>query len=304
MTRSIATAVVLALGCGRGGDPLEEAEHIAGWANASSAFGVYSLAHEPLGVANQAFSFDDPACPTVSDDGTTVVVTGGCEDSDGRAWAGEVTVLRRDDGWDLDFDGFGDDRFGGMARTSGIFELDELGEDAYSFLAYLDRDGGIESHISYSGRVEGGYDGPTVWNGSGSVSRDGVVINSGEIDAETVNQVRDNEVCPGEGVSGTTTMTSPEHTVVITYDGESDCDDDDAARWSLDGEDQGLVTGVTCSAGGPAGPFAALLVLLLALAISRGRRAGRGPAGRGGRRRRPAARACAPCAAGSSRRCS
>ena len=270
MTRSLA-ALLLALGCGGGGDPLEDAQHIAGWANSSSAFGVYTMAHEPLAFANQAFSFNDPSCPATSDDGTTVVITGGCEDSEGRAWAGEVTVQRRDGGWDLDLHGFGDDRFGGMARTSGRFEFNELGETAYSFLAYLDRDGGIESHISYNGRVEGGYQGPTVWNGRGSVSRDGVVINSGEIDAETVDQVRDDELCPGEGVSGTTTMVSSAHTVVISYDGETDCDEDDAARWSLDGEDKGLVTGVTCSAGGPAGAGAALLVFLLAASLPRRR---------------------------------
>jgi len=270
MTRFPAV-LLLALGCGGGGDPLEDVDHIAGWANSSSAFGVYSLAHEPLGVANQAFSFEDPSCPATSDDGTTAIITGGCEDSEGRTWAGEVTVLRRAGGWSLTFDGFGDDRFDGMARVTGTFEFDEEGEDFYSFEADFDRDGGIESHTLYSGTVEGGYQGATVWNGSGQVSRDGIVINSGSVDAETVDQIRDNEVCPGEGVSGSTTMTSPEHVVVITYDGDTDCDEDDAARWALDGEDQGLVTGVTCSAGGPAGAGAGLLLFLLAASLRRRR---------------------------------
>ena len=270
MTRSLA-ALLLALGCGGGGDPLEDADHIAGWANASSAFGVYTIAHEPLAFANQAFSFNDPGCPATSDDGTTVVITGECEDSEGRAWAGEVTVLRRAGGWSLTFDGFGDDRWSGMARVTGSFEVDEEGDSFHSFEADVDIDSGIESHTAYSGTVEGGYQGPTVWNGSGRVSRDGITINSGSVDAETVDQVRDGELCPGEGVSGTTTMVSPEHEVVISYDGDTDCDEDDAARWSLDGEDQGLVTGVTCSAGGPAGAGSALLLLLLAVSLRRRR---------------------------------
>ncbi len=269
MKRSIAAAALLLVGCKASGDPLERPEDIAGWANNASALGVYSLAHEPLGFANDAYSFADPDCPATTDDGTTVVIIGGCTDSDGRAWDGEVEVVRRDGGWSLSFDGFGDDRFGGMARVTGSFEMDEVEPDLHSFDADLDRDGGIESRVVYSGTVEGGYEGATVWNGSGNVSRNGITINSGAVDAETVDQVRDGEACPGEGLSGTTTMISDEHTVVINYDGDTDCDDDDAARWSLDGEDQGLVKGVTCTAGGPAGAASALLLLLLLALLRR-----------------------------------
>ncbi len=271
VTRLISVAALVAVGCGGGGDPLESSDDVAGWANSASALGVYTLAHEPLGFANGAFTFADPDCPATSDDDTTVIITGGCEDSQGRAWDGEVAVARRAGGWSLTFDGFGDDRFGGMARVTGSFEVDQQSDDLHAFDADLQRDGGIETRILYSGTVAGGYDGPTVWNGSGSVSRDGVTINSGAVDAETVDQVRDDEVCPGEGVSGTTIMTSDSHTVVISYDGDTDCDDDDAARWSLDGEDQGLVTGVTCSTGGPAATGSAFLVLIAAAALRRRR---------------------------------
>ena len=301
----ILTCPLLVIACGGGGDPFEDGEDVAGWANSASAFGVYSLAHEPLGFSNEAFTFADAACPATSDDGTTVVISGGCEDSDGRAWDGEVTVVRREGGWSLTFDGFGDDRFGGMALVTGSFEVDRQAEDLHSFDADLERSGGIETRIVYSGTVTGGYQGPTVWNGSGSVSRDGITINSGAVNAVTDDQLRDNEICPGEGVSGSTTLTSDEHTVVVTYDGDTDCDEDDSARWSRDGEDQGLVQGVTCSASGPAGGGApAALLVLLALAISRVPRAGRGPVRPADRRRPPAARASAPSAGGSSRRCS
>lgn len=301
MVTRLIPAALLAAACGGGGDPFEDGDDVAGWANAASAVGVFTIAHEPLGLANGAYGFPDPACPAADDDGTTLVLTGGCEDSSGRGWEGQVTVLRREDGWSLTFDGFGDDRFGGMARVTGTFEIDRVAEDLHSFEADVDRDGGVETRIVYSGTVAGGYEGPTVWNGAGRVSRDGVTIHSGAVDAETVDQVRDDDACPGEGMSGTTTMSSDEHTVVISYDGETDCDQEDAARWSLDGEDQGLVEGVTCAAGGSAGGAPALLVLV---ALLRARRAARAPARRAARRRPPAARACAPSAGGSSRRCS
>lgn len=271
--RSLAVAAgLLSAGCAaEGGDPLERPEDIAGWVNEASALGVYSNAHEPLGVANGAFTYVDPACPATADDGTLFVVTGDCQDARGRTWAGEVTVTRGEGSWRLDFDGFGDDRFGGMAALSGSFTIEEQGEDLHAFEADLERDGGIVTRIRYSGTVAGGYDRETVWNGAGTVTRRGVTINSGSVHAETVDQRRDDEVCAGEGLSGTTSMTSEEHTVVVTYDGATDCDDDDAARWSLDGADQGLVTGVTCSAAGPAGTGPALL-LLLALALLTPRR--------------------------------
>lgn len=262
-------AALLTTGCGGGGDPLERPEDIAGWANAASALGVYTSAHEPLGLANGAFAYPDPACPASEDDGTTLVITGGCTDSSERTFDGEVTVARGEGRWTLTFDAFGDDRFGGMARVSGTFTVVEEGQDLYSFAADLDGDGGIETRTRYSGTVAGGYQTTTVWNGSGTIAREGITINSGAVDAETVDQRRDDDVCPGEGLSGTTSMTSDEHTVVIAYDGETDCDEDDAARWSLDGEDQGLVSGVTCSAGGSAGATGALLLLLLALWLRR-----------------------------------
>jgi hypothetical protein len=67
-------------------------------------------------------------------------------------------------------------------------------------------------------------------------------------------------------------MVSNEHTVVITYDGATDCDDDDSARWSRDGEDQGLVAGVTCSLGGGQTTCAGTIALVVAVILLAGRR--------------------------------
>jgi len=60
-------------------------------------------------------------------------------------------------------------------------------------------------------------------------------------------------VCAGQGASGTTKLTSNGHEVVIAYDGATDCDADAAAHWSRDGEDMGVIKGISCSTGGGAG---------------------------------------------------
>jgi hypothetical protein len=68
-------------------------------------------------------------------------------------------------------------------------------------------------------------------------------------------------------------MVSDEHTVVISYDGETDCDDDDAARWSRDGQDQGLVTGVSCAVtGNRAGLVQTVFLLALSIGAAARRR--------------------------------
>jgi hypothetical protein len=253
LSRSACAFAVLLCACQ--GDPLESADDVAGWANTASALAVYTHGYEPLAFADGEISFDDPTCPATTDDGMTVTIAGdGCESSEGEFWFGSATVVRTPGRWILTLDTYGKGQdAAGSSRTTGIFDVIELDVDRYSFDVDLYQNGGIDTDIVYSGTVEGTYDGPTVWNGEGSVRREGVTIDSGTVEAVTVDQLRDNDICPGEGVSGTTTLVSDEHTVVITYDGATDCDDDSAARWSLDGADQGLVTGVVCAIGAPSG---------------------------------------------------
>jgi hypothetical protein len=277
-----ACAAVLLAACGGDQDPLESPEMIAGWANAASALGVFSLGHEPLSFADGQSSFPDPACPATSDDGTTVTITGNdCVDSDGTIWLGSATVVRTGAGdRSLAVDGYGKtgdpDIF---SVVTGTFEVTEIGADLHEFVVDVGEHGGVASAILYTGTVQGTYGARTRWNGSGSVARSGGAIINGAVDATTVDQLRDDAACSLESLSGTTTMVSPEHTVVITYDGDTDCDDDNSARWSLDGVDQGLVTGVVCAIGRPgrgasSGAGAGLLLLALAcLGVTlRGRR--------------------------------
>ncbi|HTL33401.1 MAG TPA: hypothetical protein VL326_09760 [Kofleriaceae bacterium] len=243
--------LVSLVGC-TDGDPLSEDKHVAGWANSSSALGVFSIGYEPLGFADGEFHFDDPACPVTSDDGTTVTIHGGCKDSKGTTWAGTATLVRDGSARHITFDSYGNDALLGMEKTTGRFDVTESGT-GHAFDVDLRRSGGIETTIRYTGTVVGDYQGRTVWNGSGHITRDGITINSGSVDAVTVDAVRDDAVCAGQGASGTTKMTSNEHEVVIAYDGATDCDPDAAARWMRDGEDMGMIKGISCSTGSPTG---------------------------------------------------
>jgi MYXO-CTERM domain-containing protein len=246
-------------------DPLSEQKHVAGWANSSSALGVFAIGYEPLGVADGVHQFDDPTCPATSDDGTTVTIRGGCKDSKGTNWAGTATVVRDGAARHITLDGYGNDAILGMERTTGRFDVTEIDSTTHMFDVNVRRSGGIETTVEYTGTVKGAYQGRTVWNGSGHITRDGITINSGSIDAVTVDAVRDDAVCGGQGASGTTTLTSAEHEVVIAYDGATDCDPDAAAHWMRDGKDMGVITGISCSTGGGAGfgviGFALALVL-------------------------------------------
>ena len=268
-TLSLSIIAVLA-GCHV--DPLSPDENIAGWANTASAVGVFTTGYEPLAFAERQLAFADPACPSTADDGTTVNIAGECVDADGIEWFGAATVVRGAAGaLTLTLDGYGNDAILGPERAFGTITVRELAADHHAFDVDLVRRGGLTTDVAYSGTVRGGATGPTTWNGSGTISRNGDFFDGGTIEATTVDQVRDGSICPGEGISGRTTMTSEEHTVEIQYDGATDCDADNAARWSRDGEDQGTIDGVTCSAGGPGG-LGALALVVLATCVARRRR--------------------------------
>jgi len=244
--------LVSLVGC-TNGDPLSEDKHIAGWANASSALGVFAIGYEPLGFADGAHQFEDPACPATADDGTTVTITGGCKDSKGTTWAGKATVVRDGNARHITFNAYGNDSFVGMQHTTGTFDVVETDSTHSTFEVDIRQTEGIETSIQYSGTVTGSYQGRTVWNGSGHISREGFTINSGSVDAVTVDEVRDDAICGGQGASGTTKMTSDEHEVVIAYDGATDCDPDAAAHWMRDGKEMGVIKGISCSTGSPTG---------------------------------------------------
>jgi hypothetical protein len=226
---------------------LEDPENVRVWANAASAYAVYGNVYQLFAVADGNQHFPDPRCPAVEDDGTTLTATGGCEATDGASWVGSAEVVRSADGdRALTLSDFGtkDD------VTQGDAHLRVVADAITDFDVNLTRTGGIVTTIEYDGRVEGSYGTPTIWNGSGTVTRDGVVAPNGTVDVTTTDEVVDNDVCAGQPVSGNTTIhNEADETVVVTYDGAVDCDDEEAANFSLDGEPQGKITGIACSLG-------------------------------------------------------
>jgi hypothetical protein len=236
-------------------DSLDNADNVRTWAITASAVAVYSHAHTPVSFADGRRSFNDTTCPTTTDDGTTVTIAGDCTDSSGTQWLGSATVARTATGDSTltvdEFGSFGDPNL--RATTTGKVAFRRLGQSLQEFDADLVRKGGLTTTITYLGRVEGNYDTRTVWNGSGEVERQGLVAPTGVISATTVNETVDNSVCSGQPVSGQTTINTSTQTAVVSYDGATDCDADDAARWSVDGEDRGLITGISCQAAAPGG---------------------------------------------------
>ena len=264
MRIALCTTIVLAISA-CGGDsgekftpapPFDKAEDVSVWATNASAVGVYQHVYQPIAMADGEQSFADPACPVVEDDGTTWTASGDCTASDGEEFTGTVTIVRDGASRSLTFDAF--------QGNDGSFELREVEAGRYEFDADLDI-GGF-TFIEYMGSVQGGYDQRTLWNGSGTVKRDGFFAPNGEVEASTIDEVVDNDICAGQPVSGRTTLESGEDTAVITYDGETDCDDEKKAILTVNDEDRGFVSDINCSLrqrpGGGAGGLAIALIVL------------------------------------------
>ena len=240
---------VLLAGCASESGSLDDADDVRVWATTASALAVYSQFHGPFSFADGQSTFADPACPATTDDGTTLEISGGCVDNDAREWIGSATVVRAANGErTITFDGYGSfDDPDLRAEQSGTVEVRLVAAAQREFDVALVREGGLTTTFYYAGHVEGDYDTATVWSGEGTVERDGLVAPTGTVHASTVDERVDDAVCSGQPVSGETTLSIGGRTAVITYDGETDCDGDQAARYSVDGEDRGMITGINCS---------------------------------------------------------
>ena len=267
-------ALVVLSSCTGPGDPFADAEETARWANAASAVGAWTRVHDPVAIALGEHSYADPECPVVEDDGTTMTVTGDCTDSEGEIWTGELIVTRRG-GRDLDLSfedfGHGDDEMF-IATTDGEASVREVGTDRYEYELDLVTDSGVVTITEYSGSVEGDFGAPTTWNGSGKIRREGILPPTGTIRAATEDQRLDDSICGNQAVSGTTTLMDNGHTAVIEYDGKDDCDEEQAAKWSVDGTDRGKIEGISCAVTGDTRTGPALCSLLLVVFGLRRRR--------------------------------
>jgi hypothetical protein len=245
--------------------PFAETKDVQTWANSASALGVYANVYQELSVADGNETYADPSCPTVTDDGTTWTAHGDCTDSDGRKWNGQASIVREGDDRVLTLDGF--------QGNDGTLNLHQVEADLHEFEANLVI-GGVTT-IDYVGSVQGGYSGPTLWNGNGHVERQGVIAPNGAVDASTLDERVDNDVCAGQAVAGQTTLKSGSDEAVITYDGESDCDKAQAAQLSVNGEERGLIEGISCAVVAPGAPTRGAAGVLSCLALGLLRRRAR-----------------------------
>lgn len=232
----------------------------------------------------------DPVCPMVTRSASETVIEGGCTDDQGVEWFGRAVLPPSEEGTETPpngtatYDGFGSERPSGCATNPGAtitqitdgtvqfsssltsltFEVDLVlhGSGTDSDCETNESDVGIE----YSGSAAIGGEAST-WNGSGRIGAD----RFGRYDVRTDDEVLNDSVCDSEALSGSTTVTGSD-VAVFTYDGATDCDMESTVTWTLNGEDQGELQGVACSAS-PGRGVSWIAIAALALALVRWRRA-------------------------------
>ena len=264
MSWGAATLALGLAGCGSSAEPIHEMDGARAWANRSSAVGVWSRVHDIVGAGNRRDPFRDPECPAITEEGDTVTVTTDCAANDGEIWTGSATIVhdRASGDQDVTIESFGHSSDPGLiAVLSGTVTIRAQPDGTSAFEVDLVNDAPFEgvTTIDYAGTVEGDWSTPTTWNGTGTIDLEGETVT-----ATTVDEVWDGTVCGGAPASGQTTIEAAEHTIVITYDGAVDCDEDKNAQWSLDGTDMGAIDGITCTVSPGAPPSLALLALGLA----------------------------------------
>ena len=259
----------------------------------ASAPRVFFLAQIPLIAASGRLQRDEgeAGCPSVVTEGEVMTLRGGCVDEEGTRWTGEA-VLRGMRGGEragsatyrvfgfqkrVECDG-GPQRSEWQANGSLVVEPD--GEGLRFTIDLSFQGGGVDQEcrpmegtgaLQYSGRqLQSGE--ATRWSGSGHYGWRGF----GKVEASTEDELVNQRNCRHEALMGSTTVRSAGHEVSFRYDGESDCSEEATTPWSFDGEPQGELSKVGCSAaGGGAGPLAPWLLAPLLLLATRARRPSR-----------------------------
>lgn len=264
------TMALATVGCGP-----SESDEVHTWVTAASAPAVYWQVHEPIEVGLGQGTAGDGMCPAVSDDGTTITLEGECSTSDGGRRFGRAVITRGASEGDLSIalTGYGGSTDLGDVRMTGTATVERMSADEHAFEVMIAVDALTDTTYDYAGTVRGGFEGPTTWNGTGTLVRDGFAP-TGQITASTVDEVLDGSMCNGQPLSGRTTIQRGTRTDVITYDGASDCDEARSARWTADGVDRGLLADIACAASpGRRAPPSILFVMAAPLAVRGGRRA-------------------------------
>lgn len=299
--RVLAVCAVLAspalVGCGPAGGALDSYSEAkletdadaSRWAVRSSAPQVYTSSTALLSILglNGTGEAKSTTCPKQTQDGNTLRVEGGCTDEEGRKWVGSARreseaagsstgkFIYDDFGYEGTTDCGGNQVaqklvFKGTVNVTGtqektLFDVNVLveGEGPDDETCTVEKG---SSAWEYQGTIQNPGTSKQVWNGSGRVGDS----DKGVVSAETKDEVIDSNACGNEASSGTTTMKSGANTVLITYDGASDCETTSTVQWSLNGTAKGELVGVSCAA--PGGPLAGWIIAgLSAVALLRRR---------------------------------
>lgn len=267
--------------------------NVIAFASISSAPAVFAAGAAPVALGQ--FAGQNGGCPTVTQNGNSVTVTGGCTDGSGQTWSGTArsteTGISYNDFSIASTDTCNGTTFNTLTTFNGTMTPTSTGgfeADLRYDLSGFDEDScqAVDGTIawSYSGTSVAGTGESATWSGTGIIGMSGVGVDEngdittavdGMVEAETTDEVIDENACQDEALSGTTTIRGGTDTVVITYDGATDCDTESTVRWSLNGTDQGEIAGVACtvsgtSSGAPGTGFAfAALAGLAALLVRR-----------------------------------
>lgn len=205
-------------------------------------------------------------CPVVERSEQVTVLRGGCTDASGERHHGWARVITTDDGARVRLRGFGDSegratgRVRVWAEPRARFDIDLVVEPG------LHHGENLPAPAWTAIDAKGSRDEHGAWNGEGRLASEG----RGMVRMKARGIVLDDR-CSHEPLRGTLELSTKEHTVLVTYDGDVDCDAEGTARWSLDGVDQGELEGIdgglSCesSEGGGEVPVSGAMVLLVGM---------------------------------------
>jgi hypothetical protein len=269
---------------------LGDAEQVRAWATVAS----------PVAVAlNLAELIEEPhpepgSCLRHARLGSFSVWEGDCELPSGVAWSGWARFRRSPGHLRVRYHQFGtlrpaSDCEGGFVGEllDGRVHVWEAEGESHFELAVVRRELGLDAAcqrqtqhfaIDYRGRTsvpllaseDDNESSASTWSGAGTLA----VLGQGKVEVRTTNERIDRARCKSEPLSGTTQLRTGEHTAVIRFDGERDCDPEATATWTLDGEPMGELHGLRCSVGDDERPaWPGVLVVFVVLARGARRRA-------------------------------
>ena len=217
-----------------------------------------------------------PPCPTLTgyNDmgeavGTETSAVGGCTDHNGVAWMGSSSQYMLDvETIAMVNDGFGTST--PSADCKGV--SDHFSIHSYSEWSDFAGDTNTVSLLSALGStthmvddsckpveegmaldvvmtrksVMAGEAEEVTWNQTGHTAAQTIAA-TGQMDIETKDEVTNDSICYSEAISGSTHFTTSVQTAAVHYDGGTDCSDESTVTWTLDGVDQGEISGVSCA---------------------------------------------------------